>query len=219
MKCGTTSLHECLGQHPEILMTSFKEPQYFAPHRKEHYGVWGQGGDFPEPDIAWYLRLFERAGDVPYAGESSTSYTKEPWMTGCAERIHAFNPNARLIYLMRDPVERAISHYWYNVRGGNESRGPLEAIRPGEQYVDFGDYGRQLRPYFARFGPEAVYLVTLEELVARPAETLDGLCRWLGVAPLGRDRRTEPHRRPTGTRARVRSASRSPSAAARSPGG
>lgn len=91
MKCGTASLHECLGQHPDIFMTSFKEPQYFAPHGKLHYGTWGQGGDLPEPGIEWYLRLFEDAGDVRFAGESSTSYTKAPWVTGCAERIHAFN--------------------------------------------------------------------------------------------------------------------------------
>jgi hypothetical protein len=187
MKCGTTSLHECLGQHPEIFMTSFKEPQYFAPHRKKHHGVWGQGGDLPEPGVEWYLKLFEGAGDAQFAGESSTSYTKEPWMTGCAERIHAFNPDARLIYLMRDPVERALSHYWYNVRGGSESRPPLDAIREDEQYVAFGDYARQLRPYYKRFGTEAVHLLTLEELVGRPTETLDRLCRWLGVDPRGRD--------------------------------
>jgi hypothetical protein len=166
-------------------MTSFKEPQYFAPHRKVHHGVWGQGGDLPEPGVDWYLRLFEPAGDVLYAGESSTSYTKEPWLTGCADRIHAFNPNARLVYLMRDPVERVLSHYWSSVRAGRETLAPLDAVREDELYLAYSDYLRQLRPYFARFGGDVVYLLTLEELVMRPAETLNGLCRWLGVKPLG----------------------------------
>jgi hypothetical protein len=168
-------------------MTSFKEPQYFAPHQIAHNGIWGQGGDLPQPGNGWYLRLFEKAGDVRYAGESSTSYTKAPRVTGCAERIHAFNPRARLVYLMRDPVERALSHYWYNVRGGMESRLPLDAMGEDEEYLAYGDYLRQLQPYFDRFGRDSVCLVTLEDLVAHPASALNGLFAWLGLAPLGRE--------------------------------
>src|SRR5688500_2790920 len=112
MKAGTSSLHEYLHQHPQIFMSRFKEPQYFAPHRTQ-YGMWGQGQPLPEPGIDWYLRLFANAGDVEYAGESSVSYTARHWVTGCHERIWEFNAHARIIYLMRDPVERAISHYWH----------------------------------------------------------------------------------------------------------
>jgi len=88
---------------------------------------------------------------------------------------------------MRDPVERALSHYWYNVRGGSEGLRPLDAIRKDEQYVAYGDYLRQLQPYFQRFGQDAVYLLTLEELVARPAQALNSLFGWLGVEPWGQD--------------------------------
>jgi hypothetical protein len=185
MKAGTTSLHACLGDHPEIFMTPFKEPQYFAPHKKAHAGVWGQGGELPEPGIDWYLRLFAEAGAARYAGESSTSYTKAPWVTGCAERIHAFNPDARLIYLLRDPADRTLSHYWYEVRGRWETRPPLEAVQRVERYTAFSDYARQLRPYLDAFGREAVHVLTLEELLARPAEALNRLFEWLGVEPLG----------------------------------
>jgi Sulfotransferase family len=185
MKAGTTSLHECLSQHPDVFMTSFKEPQYFAPHRKRHHGQWGQGGNLPEPGADWYLRLFEKAGEARYAGESSTGYTKDPWVTGCADRIHEFNPEAKLIYIMRDPAGRTISHYWYRVMGREESRTPLEAIKQDEVYTAFSDCARQLRPYIERFGRSAVHVLTLEELAAQPAHTLDRLCEWLAIEPLG----------------------------------
>jgi hypothetical protein len=184
MKAGTTALHECLARHPELFMTRFKEPQYFAPH-PVRFGVWGQGGTLPEPGIAWYLRLFEKARDVRYAGESSTSYTKAPWVTGCAERIRAFNQDARLIYLMRDPAERTLSQYWYEVAGLRESRPLMDAVLEDERFIAFSDYARQLRPYLDAFGRDAVHVLTLEELAARPAETLDEIFRWLDVERLG----------------------------------
>src|SRR5262245_27750477 len=83
MKAGTSSLHEYLHQHPEIFMSRFKEPQYFAPHTTRLGFKWGQGNPCPEPGIDWYRRLFRDAGDVKYAGESSTSYTCRPIHCGC----------------------------------------------------------------------------------------------------------------------------------------
>jgi hypothetical protein len=187
MKAGTTSLHECLARHPDVFMSSFKEPQYFSPHEKRYHGTWGQGGELPEPGIAWYLRLFENAGAVRYAGESSTSYTKEPWVTGCAARIHAFNPEAKLIYLVRDPADRTMSHYWYQVAGSSESRPPLEAVKSDERYIAFSDYARQLRPYLELFDRSAIYVLTLEALIANPVSTLDHLFRWLGIQLRGHE--------------------------------
>jgi hypothetical protein len=185
MKAGTTSLHECLARHPEIFMSQFKEPQYFSPHEKKYYGVWGEGGELPEPGMSWYLRLFANAGNVKYAGESSTSYTKAPWVTGCAARIHAFNPDARLIYLVRDPADRTMSHYWYQVSNSWETRTPLEAVQSDRRYTAFSDYEAQLRSYADVFGLGAIHVLTLESLIDRPADTLNCLCRWLGITPLG----------------------------------
>jgi hypothetical protein len=69
-----------------------------------------------------YLRLFKGASDEPYLAEGSTGYTKRPASEGVAERIHAFNPDARLIYVMRDPFERLVSHYRHTVRKGAGER-------------------------------------------------------------------------------------------------
>jgi hypothetical protein len=183
MKAGTSSLHEYLHQHPAIFMTRFKEPQYFAPHTTRWGQRWGQGQPFPEPGMDWYLRLFEGAGDAAYAGESSVSYTARPWVSECERRIHDFNPEARLIYLMRDPVERTISHYWHFVNDGREDLDMLSAVRRKDDYVARSAYAMQLGPYVERFGRDQVFVLTLEELNADPAATFRRLFSWLGVSP------------------------------------
>lgn len=181
MKAGTSSLHEYLHQHPEIFMSRFKEPQYFAPHRTR-YGMWGQGYSLPEPGIDWYLKLFADAGNARYAGESSVSYTARHWVGGCEQRIWEFNPQARIIYLMRDPVERAISHYWHFVAAGRETLPPRQAMMRRDDYLARSDYAWQIEPYLRRFGEERVYLLTTEDLETQPQQTLASLFRWLQVA-------------------------------------
>lgn len=183
MKAGTSSLHEYLHQHPEIFMARFKEPQYFAPHRTRWNAAWGQGNPFPEPGIDWYLRLFAEAGGAKYAGESSSSYTARPWVTDCEKRIHAFNPEARLIYLMRDPIERAISHYWHFVADGREDRGMLTAIKQTDEYIARSNYAMQLQPYLDTFGSSQVFTLTLEELNKNPDAVFRSIFSWLNIDP------------------------------------
>jgi hypothetical protein len=181
MKAGTSSLHEYLRQHPRIFMTRFKEPQFFAPHKTRWGQAWGIGNEHPEPGADWYLRLFENCGDVDYAGESSVSYTAAPWVTGCEKRIYEFNPEARLIYLMRDPVERTISHYWHFVKDGREDRDLLDALRKKEDYLARSDYERQLAPYLRQFGADRVLALTTESLQREPQKTFREIFRWLGI--------------------------------------
>jgi hypothetical protein len=183
MKAGTSSLHEYLHQHPEIFMARWKEPQFFAPHATRWGHRWGQGNPYPEAGDDWYLRLFREAGDVKYAGESSVSYTARPWVGDCEKRIWQFNPDARLIYIMRDPIERTISHYWHFVADGREDRDPLSAVRRGSDYLARSNYAMQLRPYLETFGRERVFCLTSEELEAQPTEVFRRLFAWLGVDP------------------------------------
>lgn len=181
MKAGTSSLHEYLNQHPQIFMSRFKEPQYFAPHATRWRQPWGQGNPYPEPGIDWYLELFEEAGDVAYAGESSVSYTARPWVENCEQRIFDFNPDARLIYLLRDPVERTISHYWYFVKDGREDRDIMTALRREEEYISRSDYARQLKPYLDRFTRQQIHVMSIEDLNADPTHSFRRLFDWLGV--------------------------------------
>ncbi|MDA8347687.1 MAG: sulfotransferase, partial [Pseudomonadota bacterium] len=141
MKSGTTSLHEYLDTHPQIAMSREKEPGYFVEELSLRKGE------------DWYLSLFEQDARYQYVGESSTHYTKLPLYRGVPERLFRFNPDARLIYIMRDPFDRVISHYWHAVRDvhhGGELRPLLKAVQECPDYLCFSDYAMQLEPYIER---------------------------------------------------------------------
>jgi len=135
MKPGTTYLNKLLGAHPSIFMCSPEEPSYFVD-QKQLRRLWPEAWDlgfWRSED--YYLRLFQSSGDAVVVGEASTNYTKRPLVYGVPERIHRFNPDSRFIYLLRDPNQRTISHYWHMVRFGAERRPMLEAIRTEPQYL------------------------------------------------------------------------------------
>ena len=172
MKSGTTTLHEYLDSHPQIAMSRVKEPGFFVEELTHR-----QGED-------WYLSLFDQDRCFRYRGESSTHYTKLPVYQGVAERLFRFSPDARLIYIMRNPFERTVSHYWHNVRDtlyGRERRPLLKAIREQPDYLAFGDYAVQLEPYINLFGRDALYTLTFEALIRDPQRELELLHNWLGV--------------------------------------
>jgi hypothetical protein len=174
MKSGTTSLHEFLDTHPQIAMSREKEPGYFV----EELGL--RKGE------EWYLNLWPRDGECRYLGESSTHYTKLPVFRGVPERLHRFNPDARLIYVMRNPFDRVVSHYWHAVRDihhGGELRPLVKAVQEDPQYLAFSDYAMQLEPYFERFGRGAILTMTFEALIADPQREVDKVYRWLGLPP------------------------------------
>lgn len=181
MKSGTTYLRTLLNWHPSIFMCEPDEPSYFVDP-KQLKAIW--------PDMwrrgIWqseerYLRLFKPAGDATILGEASTNYSKRPLVSGVAERIQAFNPQARFIYLLRDPVERTISHYWHMVRHHAEHRPMAAAVRRDSQLVAVSYYAMQLQPFLERFGRDRIAVVTFEHLVEKPAETMRLLEEWLGI--------------------------------------
>jgi sulfotransferase family protein len=187
MKSGTSYLGKLLASHPAIFMSQPDEPSYFVEPRQLK-AIW------PEMwergfwrDEERYLRLFQSAGRATFIGEASTNYTKLPSVTGVSQRIRAFNPDARLIYLMRDPVERTLSHYWHMVRYHTEHRPIAAAIRRNSQFVAVSYYAMQLRPFLERFGRDRVAILTHEKLVGDPIGTMQSLYRWLGIEPTAAD--------------------------------
>ena len=182
MRSGTTALHEALGSHPAIFMSEVKEPAHFTdPVELATDSRFASAAGFAG-DRAKYLELFASAGDVRYVGESSTHYTKAPRINGVAERIHEMSPDARILYLVRDPIERTLSHYRFAVRMKYERRPIAEAVRD-PFYSAVSNYAMQLEPYLDRFGREPIWIGTLEELSADAASALSGLYSWLGVDP------------------------------------
>ena len=182
MKSGTTTLHNTLGEHPEIFMAPCKEPNYFlGVSLRDH--SWFDDHPY-DSQGRWYFKLFDEARCNPrfkYAGESSTDYAKYPLFKNCAQRIKAFNQYARFIYIVRDPVERTISHYWHDVRTAKTGKSMIDAVVSDRNLIDFSDYALQLAQYLRAFPKEQIYVLTLEHFRDNRHDALRGIFEWLGV--------------------------------------
>ena len=181
MKSGTSTLNMHLDSHPEIFMCTPREPSYFVEHTQLRK-IWPK----MEAEGYWrcidkYLALFAQAGSAKIIGESSTNYTKLNRLTGVAERISKFSTDAKILYIMRDPVERTISHYWHHVRHHGESRDPMTALAKDSQYTDTSYYAMQLRPYFDRFPEKNIFTLSFEDLVTDIPGNLKRIYSWLEV--------------------------------------
>jgi len=167
-KCGTSSLHRYLDAHPGIAMSRAKELDFFLDD-----GSWSRG-------LEWYASQFD--GRASVRGESSPNYTNLPVSAGVAERIAEVLPDARLLYMVRDPIDRALSHYVHARGLGREDRSVGEALaEPDSRYMRRSQYRRQLAPFVARTPPERVLVVAQEDLRDRRRQTLREVFEFLGV--------------------------------------
>jgi Sulfotransferase domain len=168
LKCGTTSLHHYLNLHPGVAMSRPKELNFFVAELN-----WPLGTD-------WYASHFER--DAPVRGESSPHYTNLPRFAGVADRIESTLGSPKLIYVVRDPIDRMLSHYLHNVAGGYERRDLGQALTdPRTSYVARSRYWLQLEPYVETFGAEPIEIVGREELKGAREEVMRRVFAFLGV--------------------------------------
>jgi hypothetical protein len=177
MKCGTSALHRYLDLHPEVAMSEPKELNFF-------YGLDGASGDAWHPGnwqrgLEWYASHWPAA--VPVRGESSPGYTS-PSHAGVAGRMAAVIPSTKLIYLVRDPVDRALSQYRHHVADGTEGRSPEEALLdPASQYVLRGRYFDRVRPFLEVFPRSRIAIISREELLMQRRTSLRTLFSFLEV--------------------------------------
>jgi hypothetical protein len=170
LKCGTTSLHHYLNLHPEVEMSRPKELNFFVAELN-----WPLGQE-------WYASHF--SGRVPVRGESSPHYTNRPRFEGVAERMRSVLGEVRLVYMVRDPIDRMLSHYLHNVGGGYDDRTLTDAFAdPGSAYVTRSRYFFQLEPYLEAFGEGRIEIISSEELKADRAGTMRRTFAFLGVDP------------------------------------
>lgn len=168
-KCGTTALSEYLRAHPEIFVGSQKEIQFFS--RDYHRGV------------DWYAAHFDSAESFQVAGEASPQYTQFPLVGGVAQRVYDKVPRARLIYLVREPLARIVSHYAM-IRGmGHETRSIDEAIRADHSLIDMTRYRTQVDQYLQFFPREQILVLDADALLRRRLQTFAQVCTFLGVDP------------------------------------
>ena len=176
-KCGTTSLSNALSRHPEIYIPPIKEVGFFSNDKN-----WQKGRE-------WYASYFEDAEPDMVVGEASPQYLRAPDAPEC---INCVCPGARFIALVRDPVERARSHYWFRRWGGTESRPLREAFEeeldrfPNWKEEDYllppGFYAEHLDRYVQCFGRDRLLVISLSRLSSSPQDVLSNVQRFLGVS-------------------------------------
>ena len=172
-KSGTTSLHGYLDAHPEISMSDPKEPRVFA-------------------DPEWRDRVGEYTGmlsspTAPVRGESSTFYTRFPIAREVPERVASKCPEARFIYVVRDPVERVVANWVQRYSQREEHRTLAGALAnldaPRNRYVAASRYATQLERWLRCFSRERILVVDQAGLRADRAQTLLEILRFLEVEP------------------------------------
>ena len=184
-RCGTTSLATALERHPNVVLAQPRRPEpkvFLIPGAADHVDEYVD-------------RWYGHAGpDTRLRVEKSTSYLESD--VACGEIARAF-PDARIIVLLRDPVDRAVSHYGFSQEQGAESLPMAEALDPAAEgrpwdrevisvspfhYLSRGRYAEDLPRWLDTFGRDSVHVVILEDLLAEP-ERFSELERDLGLEP------------------------------------
>ena len=192
MRAGSTSLANVLHAHPHIYMTTPKEPSFFLhdPYPR----------DFKGPGDAWFLRqnsktiseyaeLFSQAPAGTVRGEASVSYMSVP---GVAEAVRRWLPNVKVVFILRDPIMRAYSSYFYLRAQGRERRPFADALDAEKErrqrhwgpiwhYTDAGKYSTHISRWIELFGPLQIHVMIFEDLLASPWPVLKRLTDFLGV--------------------------------------
>lgn len=202
---GTTSLQQYLTAHPDVLEPKVAKSSHYFDANFDRSWSWYRG-HFPRQG---WMDAQRAKGRPVVVGEASPYYCFHPL---AIDRIASRLPDVRMIMVLRDPVERAWSHYAYEVARGNENltfgealdaepsrtAGAEERIRSGDvaddrhwrlhAYLPRGYYAEQIEAVYARFDPGQLHVVVSEELFERPLEVMNGVFEFLGVDPVGSGR-------------------------------
>jgi len=204
MRAGSTTLYHFLSQHPEIYMSSIKEPDFFvAEYSRRNLSKAGLAdADYQKRieiinnkgkfrTIDKYQQLFRDIKNEKYAGEAS-HYLYNP---GTAHIVYDYNPDSRIIVSLRNPVERIYSEYMYYVRDGRVNVPFNDFLQTGlvwdnvnkkwnifsESRLNKGFYSKLLKPWFYFFGKEKLKIIVFDQLVHNPMQVCKELYSWLEV--------------------------------------
>ncbi len=186
-KSGTTSLYNYLKQHPSIFMSPIKEPTFFC-----------QDFQVVKNPIR-YFELFDSVNNEAIIGDASHVYLTNP---STARVLNGLFPESQFVVVLRNPADRAYSLYHHMRRRGLEWIGTFEKALQAEEervssrrfrercpqylwnffYFRSGLYGEQLQRYFSLFDRKQFHILTLEELVANPTDSIKAIFRFLGVS-------------------------------------
>lgn len=191
-KSGTTALYYHLRAHPQIYMSPVKEPQFFAPDLAGPTAGPGDRNSHRFQELAAYAQLFDGADGARAVGEASVSYL---YSSVAARHIADAVPGARLIAILRNPVDRAYSNYLHLVRDGREPCGDFAKALAAEperrrrnwsahwHYRAKGFYGEQIARYLDVFPLEQLRVYRYDDFEERPRDVLADIAAFLDVEP------------------------------------
>jgi Sulfotransferase family len=184
MKSATTTLHEQLARQPGFLMSQPKEPNFFSDD-----AVYARGW-------CWYSAQFRQARESDLCGESSTHYTKLPVYPRTVARMVRDLPRIKLIYVMRHPIDRLMSHYVHEQTTGRITINVHEAVERHHELIEFSRYAMQLQPFLDAYGFKNILPVFFPRLVHHSQSELERIGRFLGHdGPLVWDTALKPQNR------------------------
>ena len=185
-KAGTTSLYHYLNEHPQVEMSSQKEPDYFSDKAINEQGMYY--GKNRVNTLDKYESLFAQKESVVY-GECSVSYL---FYDNVAEAIKKYNPNAKIIIMLRNPIERAFSHYLMDYRLGLVSESFEDIIAKKskhknahlfyQQYIEVSNYSRQIQRYLDFFEKENILFIDYEDFKKNVSKTVDKAYNFLNIS-------------------------------------
>ena len=170
MRAGTTTLYDYCAQHPEIGVSRIKETDYFIKSKNLHKG------------LNWYKELFPKRAKV--SGEFSPNYSKASVFPDVPERMHAVIPNAKIIYIVRHPVDRAISQYNHAYFSGQNPPDVAHLLGTHEwaHLIDTSSYMRQMKLYLKYYHASQLLILNFDDLIKNPCGTLAKVSDFLGVS-------------------------------------
>lgn len=170
MKSATSTLHEQLALQPGFFMSTPKEPNFFSDD------------DIYKLGLNWYSDLFAEARRGDICGEASTHYTKLPDYPQTIERMKSYLPSLKLIYVIRHPIERLVSHYIHQWSQNVIRTDINQAIDEFDELINYSRYSMQLVPFIEAYGAENIHIAFSEAFRVRPQYELEKVAQFLNYS-------------------------------------
>ena len=168
MKCGTSSVHHLLKKHSQVCVTTDKEPSFFTKRFKKGFN--------------WYKNQFQPQPGNDVLIDVSPSYSMRHLFPNATQEMFNYEPNAKIVYLVRDPLARIVSHIHHDMLRGRLTTKEIDKwLQPNADCLVTTKYGFQIQPYLDLYGKENILVLQFEELLKSPQTFQEKLYAFIGL--------------------------------------